>query len=130
MEVTSKGKCSECKQSFNDMITVRGKAIKIKKCQNCFDKSTKCSKCKEMGHRPRNCKKVFETNTRDQEESEDESDGEDESRNSARSTKSYLRKSRGQDVRGRPEEVEQRDEASQRREGQKHDRVEPRVEQP
>ena len=32
LDVNSKGKCSECKKSFSDVITVRGKPIKIKKC--------------------------------------------------------------------------------------------------
>ena len=52
------------------MITVRGKPIKIKKCQTCFDKSSKCNK---MGHHPRNCKKPSSTDNRDAESDEDES---------------------------------------------------------
>merc|ERR1712082_8307 len=78
IDVNSKGKCSECKQSFNDVITVRGKPVKIKKCQSCFDKASKCGKCSKMGHRTRNCKEPSKTDARDQ-ESDEESGSESES---------------------------------------------------
>ena len=54
----SKDKCSEGKKAFSYMIMVRGNAIRIKKCQSCFDKNNKCGNCNEMGHQPRNCKKI------------------------------------------------------------------------
>lgn len=50
LDENSKGKCSDYKQPFKDVIMVRGQPIKIKKCQACFDISSKCSKCNEMGH--------------------------------------------------------------------------------
>merc|ERR1712237_153866 len=77
IDVNSKGKCCECKQSFNDVITVRGKPIRIKKCQSCFDKASKCGKCNKMGHRTRNCKEPSKTDARDQ-ESDEESGSETE----------------------------------------------------
>ena len=81
LDQNSKGKCNECKKSFENMITVRGKPTKIKKCQPCFDKGSKCSKCGESGHRPRNCKKTTQMKTRDQESgSDNESETEDKSR--------------------------------------------------
>ena len=91
MDQNSEGKCNECKKTFVDVITVRGKPIKIKKCQACFDKS---SKCNEMGNRPRNCKKPSSTDNRDAESDKDKSVNKDESESNKRShTKSYLRKS-------------------------------------
>merc|ERR1712082_235639 len=77
IDVNSKGKSSKCKKSFSDVITVRGKPIKIKKCQFCFDKSSKCGKCNKLGHRPRNCKEPSKTDARDQ-ESDQESGNESE----------------------------------------------------
>ena len=64
------------------MIMVRGKAIKIKKCQKFFDRSSKCSKCQGIGHRPRNCVKMSKTNTHNQESGKDEVS--DESENNVR----------------------------------------------
>ena len=78
----SQGKCSECKATFNNVIMERGKAIKIKKCQKCFDRSSKCSKCQGIGHRPRNCVKTSKTNTHNQESGKDEVS--DESENNVR----------------------------------------------
>ena len=78
IDVNSKGKCSECKKSFSDVIIVKGKHIKIKKCQSCFDNTSKCGKCSKLGHRPRNCKEPSKTDARDQ-ESDQESDSESKS---------------------------------------------------
>ena len=54
-EVASQGKCGDCRVAFNDAVHVRGKAVKIEKCQKCFDRSCRCSKCRKLGHRLRNC---------------------------------------------------------------------------
>ena len=54
------------------MIMERGKAIKIKMCQKCIDRRSKCSKCQGIGHRPRNCVKMSKMNTSDQESGKDE----------------------------------------------------------
>ena len=92
IDSNSTGKCSNCKKSFKNVITVRGKQIKIKKCQTCFDKSSKCSKCGEVGHRPRNCTKESKTDARDQEFSSDELDAEDGSKQNARYSTHFMRK--------------------------------------
>ena len=47
-------------------------------CETCFDKSSKCTRCNELGHRPRNCKKPSNMDARDQ-ESDQESGNESES---------------------------------------------------
>ena len=68
LDQNSEGKCNKCKKTFVDVITVRDKPIKIKKCQPRFDKGSKCSKCGESGHRPRNCKKTSQMKTRNQDQ--------------------------------------------------------------
>ena len=87
LDQNSEGKCGDCKKSFDNVITVQGKPIKIKKCQHCFDKASKCSKCGESGHRQRNCKKSSQMKTRDKDQ-ESGSDNESESEDDSRSSKS------------------------------------------
>ena len=50
-ETGSKGKCTDCNKTFNNVISVRGKQRLIHKCQTCFKKSARCKKCDETGHR-------------------------------------------------------------------------------
>ena len=60
----------------------RRKAIKIKKCQKCFGRRSKCNKCQGIGQRPRNCVKMSKTNTHNQESGKDAVS--DESENNVR----------------------------------------------
>ena len=77
---------------------MRGKQVKIKKCQTCLDKSSKFNNGNEMGHRPRNCKKSS-VDAREGESDGSESELEEESTTSKRSQKkkshstSFLRRS-------------------------------------
>ena len=54
------------------MIMVKGKAIKINKCQKYFNRISKYSKYQGIGHKPRNCVKMSKMNTHDQESGKDE----------------------------------------------------------
>ena len=92
-ESGSEGKCAECKKTFENVILVRGKQMKIKKCQTCFEKSIKCTTCKETGHRPRHCKKSANKKTREELASETDSSSESESDQDTRASRTKSSKS-------------------------------------
>ena len=83
-ETGSKGKCTDCNKTFDNVISVRGKQMLIHKCQTCFKKSARCKKCDETGHRQQYCKKSSQMSTKEGSASESDSGPESENGDNVR----------------------------------------------